>query len=360
MLRCDGARKQHAVPHALVVGLGAYFRKLRSGLDSYLDVLWYSDCKPPAHLGLDACEAARFRPAGELEDLASSDSIDCVMLLTPPALHIPQFHAISHYRKPVLAEKPLLTRSLDERALGAALKINPLLYASDFYPDVRAAPLLSWARPEMRHPFQGEVDVEAGDRSLWDSGPESLGPVIGLEAKLLEGRGPQGSYTGRDWLWDPEQGGVVFDLMYHYFTLSSFLLPEPLVPERAVLKTSRDGSETIPWRRALGVSETYALACGHTRGGVPFSFEVAKYWTGRTERYFSVRYASGSATMAFANPNVFTIRSGSRSCRCKLRGDHYEHVVRGFAHYVSSGMDEPHGVDEGLAAVHACQAVRTL
>lgn len=342
-------------PRVLVIGLGSYFRKLRQGIQDHLEVARVVDCKPLHALNLTRTEYAKFRQFPvDLRGLTIDDSIDCVMLLTPPAFHLPHIERLARFQKPIFVEKPVVTSSVEIPRLRQAVEENPRLYCSDFYPDVRAIPLLTWVHSDFPSPLRPKIRLLSGDRRLWQSGLARFGAVERVEGKLLEGSGPAGTFEGREWLWDPSQGGVLLDLTYHYISLSSYLFDQDILPEKVVLRTRRDSSELVKWHPELGVAETYARVDGRFSGGVPFNVEVAKYWKTGTERHFTLYCSSGIASMLFKDPNVLVLKSGSTECEVCLEGNYYDHVVRCYVDYLRTGEPKPHGLD------HALRAVRTI
>jgi len=303
-------------------------------------------------------EHAKFRQLPpDLHGLTIDEFTDCIMLLTPPAFHVPQTESLARFQKPILVEKPVATSSIEIPRMKQAAIENPQLYCSDFYPDVRAVPLLVWVHPDLSSPLRSEIRHITGEERLWHSGLAGMEAVNRVEGKLLES-GPGGTFQGRDWLWDLSQGGVLLDLMYHYITLSSYLFDEDMIPEKAVLKTVDDSSNLMQWCSELGLAETYALVEGRFSNGVPFSFEVAKYWKAETERSFTLYCSSGIASMLFKNPNILVLKSGSLQCDARLQGSYYNHVVRCFSEYVRSGETKPHGFDHALRAVKTIDAIK--
>src|SRR5205823_11626097 len=162
--------------------------------------------------------------------------------------------------------------------------------------------------------------VQQGANEPWVAGARSRGTIQSVEGKLLEGLGPARGFEGRDWLWDPEQGGVLRDLMYHYAALCSHIVDADLVPERVTLRTRSDGRD-VDSRLRPESAETYASVTGRSATGVAFSFEVGKYHSAlRNERHFTVSLSDGSAKMLFNDPNLLVIRTPEAACEVALSG----------------------------------------
>ena len=164
----------------------------------------------------------------------------------------------------------------------------------------------------------------------------------------------------RSWLLDPGQGGVLLDLMYHYFALSYRLLSQTLHPRAAVMKTPDREGALCDWNENLGVAETFASIEGFSEDGTPFRFEVSKYVSEVTERWFKLHFRDTTALMTFAKENILSIRHGSETCAVRLAEDYYEATVRKFAEYVASGREEPHGMREAEASIKAIEAARNI
>lgn len=91
----------------LIIGLGSYYRKLRPGIESHCEIVRVVDCRPAEVLALTPNERARFqRVSVDLQGLALDEPIDSIMLLTPPAFHVPHIGVLARLRRPILVEKP--------------------------------------------------------------------------------------------------------------------------------------------------------------------------------------------------------------------------------------------------------------
>ena len=349
----------HKRPGAIVVGLGSYFRKLQAGLNDYLRVVRLFDTRPVEQLALSDEDARRFsRLERDSAKAFSNQEFDCALVLTPPASHLDYCLVLLPTGVPVLIEKPVVVNNQELSLLVQAVQGGAKLYCSDFYADVRATPLLEWFTAKQGPPPANLRVV--GSEDLWSDGPYGLGTVYKVEGKLCEAVSYKQELQERRWLLDPAQGGVLLDLMYHFFVLTSRLLAEPFVPEIAVLGICRDDGTISPWKRTSESAETYARIEGSLRGGVPFTFEVSKYKGDTTDRWFKLHCERGSATMTFANPNVLVIQAGAARCQATLVGNYYADVVKLFAQYVNVGTTEPHGLQDAIAAVKAIEAAKEL
>ena len=246
-------------PRVLIIGLGSYFNKLRDGIQSYFILEKLLDCKSFEALQLKQADKNKFTQINpNTKEISVDEDIDCIMILTPPVYHVPYVKMLACHQKPILVEKPVAINSSELSQLHHSISENPHLYCSDFYPDVRAIPILTWILPNNDSILKSEINIE-GYKQLWDGGLDYLGPIIKIEGKLLEGSGDAATFNGREWLWDPSQGGVLLDLMYHYFTLSSYLFDEEISLEQVKISTLSKNENLIPWNPNLKSSETYAL-----------------------------------------------------------------------------------------------------
>jgi len=350
-------------PRAVVIGLGAYFKKVRHGLSQYFDVVQLVDIRPFEALDLLPSERAYYyQTSSDLSTFIIDSNASCVMLFTPPAFHVPQIEQLAKFQIPILVEKPVATSSVEIPRLIRAIKENPRLYCSDFYADVRAVPLFHWIHPNHSTPLDSEIHFVSGDKILWDFGLGGLGTIERIEAYLCEGLGPAGSFDGREWLWEPSQGGILLDLMYHYFALSAYLFnfEGDFIPEKIVLGSTNDQREIVPWYPEKGLAETYALVIGQFASGIPFSFEAAKYWPTGTKRYFSLHCVSGTVSMHFGTPNILIIKSDDLQCEIRLEGNYYDHVIRRFCEYViKDDQIKPYGLPQALSAIRAIDKVKS-
>jgi len=77
-------------PQVVVIGLGAYLKKIRPGLSRYFERIQFIDVKPWETLDLLSSERVSYsRTSGELSTLAIQRSASCAMLLTPSRLPRP-------------------------------------------------------------------------------------------------------------------------------------------------------------------------------------------------------------------------------------------------------------------------------
>jgi predicted dehydrogenase len=346
-------------PRVAILGLGSYYRHLRESIARSFEVVTLSDCMPVADLNLEASEVSRFREVKRnLNGFTLDESADCAIVLTPPGHHLQALQVLAAYRKPILVEKPAVVSGAEFEALSELLNINPRIYCSDFYPDVRGAPLLAWAGRHVCATLNDKIHVASGDHELWRAGIGAIGPITRIEATLLEGPGPEGVIGDRGWLWEPSQGGVVLDLMYHHFALCSSLFEQAAIPERVTLRTIDASGNEIEWRPESKRAETYALVEGRLSGGTPFRFEVSKYWRHGTTRLFALYGSAGSAMLSFGDLTTLTLERPAARCEVLLEGNHFTHVAPCFADYVRRSDASPHGVDHARRAIEACDLVR--
>jgi len=341
-------------PHVIVVGLGAYFRKLQHGIAQHFETIQLIDERSHP-LSLSAIDQKKcLQLSIGLDAIPVDSSVDCVMILTPPAVHVRQLERASG-DKAILIEKPLATSARLIPRIQTAVARNPRIYCSDDYVDVRATPLLSWLFRDRYLPLRSALRV-SGDRDLWQSDPTVFGTLERVSATLVEKEG----FEGRPWLAECEQGGVVLDLMYHYFTLLFEIFEVQPAFETASLKIRQNDGSLVPWRSELG-GETYALVDGLVQG-VPFRCEVSKYWPGEESSEFTLHYSRGNAVMVFKNANTLHLRGPRSECSISLVGAHHDHAVACFAEYVkgSRTQPEPHGLLRAFAALECADRVKRL
>lgn len=328
-------------PRLAVIGLGQYYKKLARGIRTLFT--------PVAEI--DEIEAVA--AGAGLFTLVKSASPDAIMVLTPNQLHASQALALADLHVPILVEKPLVTTLDDLNSLIQSASINPSLYCSDFYLDVRAVPLLAWFNASYPEVIGQKIRIESDPDHLWEKGPGAIGCIVRVEAVLREGEGNAGTFAGREWLWDNVHGGVLWDLAYHYLVLWHGLIADPA----SLVSWEARPSSLAGSLRTAEIEATLNL---RSSSGVPICIRVAKYTQQPNERWLSIEGSTGVARMTFADPNTFEIRSGSRKCVVSLVGNYYDHVVEAFRQYVDSCPNSPHGLYEAEAAVRLIASVKSM
>lgn len=315
-------------PRASVIGPGAYFGKIREGLERAFDVL------PP--LDKDV--------AGDLARSVGRQRPDAILILSPNAHHARQFAELAAFRIPILVEKPLATTGRDLSMVAGAAAANPYLYCSDFYPDVRALPLMKWYQADSNF-LPADLLSLSGDLDLWRNGPHQLGRLVGIQGVLDEGAGSAATFQGRDWLWDSTHGGVLWDLAYHYVVLCMFLMRETLTIESAVGTFHRHPPHDPSGEIASDLRLT-------SLSGIPIHIHAMKYrQPPANRRLVLLQFERGSARMTFGPINNLKIRAGRKACVAELLGDYYAHVASAFRAYVDRPLPSPYGLIEATSAI---------
>ena len=265
---------------------------------------------------------------GDTEDLqALTEKIrrlspEAVMVLAPNRFHAPLASVALRLDYPTFVEKPLVTTAPDLESLARVTEANPLLYCSDFYSDVRAVPLRLWFGDHLEWAIKA-LAIE-GETSLWLAGPTSIGKIHKVDSVLIEAGGSVVGFEGREWLWDPVHGGVLWDLAYHYLVLYQFLFAENVSLVKSQFRFSPDAP-------VAPAGETYAHLEMTTRSEKQFDLRAGKCEQGKTERWFKLQGTKGMATMTFGETNYLEIVCGSKFCRAELRGNYYKQVSEAFA-----------------------------
>ena len=279
-------------PTLAIIGLGRYYRKLEAGIAEHFSPVLRAD-------------AAEIEAGGGLMRLVRNAAPDAVMLLTPNHLHCEHLLELAELGLPTLVEKPLVTTEEDLDLGLRSVEINHSVYCSDFYADVRATPLLAW----VQRPYVKSLEKWIDQRSQPDIRQPSfsdIGPIRQVEAVLLEGKGDAGSFEGREWLWDPVHGGVLWDLAYHYIVLWHRLFGTTLSVDSGEGYAIRNSPDRL-------YAESYASLQLRSPSGIQFRIRVGKYHEGATnERWFRIDGSSGRAEMTFQDPNVLRVQA--RSC----------------------------------------------
>jgi predicted dehydrogenase len=326
-------------PTLAVIGLGKYYQKLRSGIDQHFMPVLKTDIPE------------LIRSDGDLRGLVARSQPDAIMILTPNSAHAEQALQLADLGLPILVEKPLTTTEEGLALILEAAKINPSIYCSDFYADVRAVPMLSWAKRPRATCLDKWIRAEANSASILELGLASLGPIISTEAVLLEGEGEAASFEGRDWLWDSIHGGVLWDLAYHYLILWHFLFGDALTIKSWTANTAGH-------TRGCRLAETHASLTLSSNSHGRFVIRAEKYHQGRNERWFRIRGMNGEAVMIFQFPYLLRVRTATGECRISLAGSDYAHVSEAFQDYVKRQTTRPYGLDAAVQAIRLVTAVK--
>lgn len=315
-------------PRIAVIGLGKYYQKLRPGLEEYFT---------PAVL-IDRVFSPR---VDSLYDRIDHLDLQAILILTPNKEHATQILEIAPLRLPTFVDKPLVTTQPDLDKVLECTRDGLFLYCSDFYPDVRALPLLMWFG-QSNSILNNRVKVD-GDFDLWKEGRTALGNIKRLDAVLLEAEGNARGFEGREWLWDSVHGGVLWDLAYHYLTLWDALLGEPLNIETVRLEYA-DFAPVKP------SAETSAEITFQSNSGIIFHIRVHKYGQDKNERWLRIEGDKGQAIMNFSNLNTLIIRSEAKQCEAVLMADYYMCVSEAFRFFIDTG-GQSHGLQSAVRAI---------
>lgn len=310
-------------PKLAVIGVGDYYRMFREPIARTFEVVAEIDKGD-----------YRDEPGGLGQAVAASGA-ETAMILTPNRLHAAHILELAPLRIPVFVEKPLVTTLEDLEAVERSVATNPGLYCSDYFVDVAGIPLLRWlGRPCPRAllPYVRGTGSDGFDR---------LGRIQRVEAVLLESTGPKSSFSGREWLWDPEHGGVIWDLAYHHLALWFAAVGEPVSVESVATRSVQEGR-----------AETYADARLGSSSGIELHLEVGKY-AQRDEISFTIHGEGGTARMDF-RPDGVTFNGENVA---HLEGDFGEHLCLAFRAYAESGPAEPYGLD---IADKVCKAITCI
>jgi predicted dehydrogenase len=324
----------HSKPRLAVVGVGDYYRLIGPGIHTQFDVV----------LKVDKGDYASV--PGALKSLVASSLPDAVMILTPNRFHAEHIEELAPLRVPTFVEKPLVTSGYDLERVRATLAVNPALFCSDFYIDVWDAPMLDWLGLPVFNclrPF-----LEISETNL--PSRQDLGAIVSVEGVLLEGVGPASSFTGREWLWDPTHGGVLWDMGYHTLALWYRLIGEDL----EVKSVERF---TVP-QAPPGSAETLGTVEFVSTSGITFRMQVGKYVPHEDIRTFTLTGTKGVACMDFVDPSRLTWSGVESQPLAMLQGERLDHGAAVFREYVDSNPSLAYGFDIAEKCVHAMLEIR--
>jgi predicted dehydrogenase len=357
-------------PKLAILGMGRVFKKMARGIHRWFAIDIVFDPNPDAAGWTELSETEPTTTAtSEDEFFRLSARSDAILVLSPPAEHVRHVELAAPLHKAVFVEKPLAIDFDGLRRIDRAIRANSRVYFSDFYVDVRAALLVRafGARPDAFDWITSKIQDRVG-MPIVNGLRDRLGPILSIQATLLEGEGEAKTVDTRPWLREPQGGGVLLDLACHHLALYFALFGKPLEVNHAKLGFHPSGATGMayePWRPGGAFAETYALLNLQTSTGLPVRIEVAKNWD-RDSRKFQIEGLNGSATLDFGSLNgpknrLLTNISGQEGAVI-LAQNYWDFVAEGFYHYFKSGSEGTHGYSQGRAAVetiiHAKEMVK--
>ncbi len=326
----DLERKGIRNPKLAVIGVGAYFRMIFPGIHISFDVIATID------------KGDYSEEPGGLRDYVRSFAPDAVMILTPNEFHASHIEEISELELPVFVEKPLVTTATALMRVLHVVDRHPTLYCSDFYIDVWGSPLTKWWGLPVAPQVDRAIQIIDEKSPLWTAGKNQIGRVQEVEATLLEGTGAAGSFTGREWLWDPIHGGVLWDMGYHHLVMWFTLFNESL-EVLSVLKTRvPDAPE--------GGAETYGEVLMVSASGIRFRLRTGKYIESGDDRAFTIKGTHGSVSMQFAEESQLILNGNQETALAKISGMPLDLTAAAFRDYVDSEPTSPHGLSAAINA----------
>jgi len=328
-----------AKPRLAVIGVGDYYRMLRTGIDLVFDTVVKVD-RPD------------YGPEpGDLRKYVAGFSPDAVMILTPNRFHADHIVEMSELGIPVYVEKPLVTSAEAMQRVEESVKVNPALYCSDLYIDW-APQLFKWLGrpiPKCIEPWLENCD-ETSDE--WRNGIAQIGAIVSVEGTLLESVGPSSSFVGREWLWDPIHGGVIWDMGYHPMALWFFVFNEPL----EVLSVERTTIPSAP----PNASETYGAIKMVSSSGINFNIRVGKYIETGDDRAFKIIGTKGEVSMDFTEPSRLVLNGNVDAPLGLLKGQRLDRVAHIFREWIESKPTSPFGLDAGRQCVDTMLRIRAF
>ena len=290
-----------------------------------------------------------------------------IFILSPPAEHVKQLERAVSLNKTIFVEKPFAVDVDGLWRVDQAIQTNPRVYFSDFYVDVRGASLVrafgshldenDWVAPRI-HTIEGKA-FSGGWR-------EQLGPVVSVDASLLEGEGEAGVVEIRPWLRERDGGGVLLDLACHLLALYFALFDSALSildVRLGIHPAGSSGTDYQPWSAHEAAAETYALLQLQSSAGFPVRIEVGKMWNNDARR-FQINGLHGTATLDFGTSsgpkNRLLTNIGGKKSVFELDQNYWDLVAEGFLNYFESGSVKPRGYREGRAALETILRAKSL
>lgn len=325
-------------PRLAVVGVGDYYRMIGPGIREQFDTVLTVD-------------KGDFDTApGGLRSYVAAAAPDAVMILTPNRFHAEHIRELASLGLPTFVEKPLVTAAGDLEIVRETLSVNPALFCSDFYIDVWDAPLLKWLGLPVPACLDRCIEVTGHHPDVWSQGLQALGKIERVEGLLLEGVGPASSFKGREWLWDPVHGGVLWDMGYHTLAMWFRIVGTGLSVRKVERFTVADAPE--------GSSETLGTAELESEDGVPFRMQVGKYVPHDDVRTFTLYGTQGTICMDFVDPSRLIWNNDFERPLALLHGERLSHAAAVFREYVEQRPVEPFGFDVAERCVRTMLEIR--
>ncbi len=345
----------------MVFGSGDWLERLLPGLRKHgltPDVVVGKSNPSDGQKRLNGMELglSRYIFHAELQDLPVANEAKA-LVLSRNADHVPDSQsALSRGIVQTLVEKPLALSLPEARELLSAYeKQGGQLVSSDHYL-VKARPLeFLWGRKDV-----SREDIKAQNgrslESLFGAIGE-IGAITSVDAQLVEGGGdPHGKITGREWLSDPTQGGVFWDLAVHLFAIGTrFNLLENLHARDICARTYDPQSGS--WRDVASFgSDPQAELMASVRyingKGIPIAVTVGKVGQQKDiplGKYFSIKGEKGIAFLDLQESRVdLSLRTGERA-GIILTTTPYELVVRDFKDALDG--KRPDNIAEAVKAI---------
>lgn len=324
-------------PRLAVIGVGDFYRMLAKGIDNVFDVVVKVD-------------KGDFSPEpGGLREYVASFAPEAAIVLTPNQFHAEHVAELAPLRIPTFVEKPLVTTAEHMQVIEESVKVNPALYCSDFYVDVWGAQLLKWLGMPIAQCLGQWLDLRE-ESEAWKLGIQQIGEIVGVEATLLESVGPSSSFVGREWLWDPTYGGVLWDMAYHHLAMWFAVFNEPL-EIKSVTRTTIPNAPANP-------SETYGAVEMVSSSGIKFNIRVGKYIETGDDRAFRIIGTKGEVDMTFTEPSRLILNGNHAEPLGQITGQRLNYVAPVFREWVDSKPTGPYGLNVGRQCVETMLRIR--
>lgn len=250
------------------------------------------------------------------EALATIPKPDAVIVATPTRFHVEQALAALEAGYTVALEKPYAASHEDAERFQSAVEQLGLdrVFLLGYYALEKGLPLLVLSRsgavdPEYRSSLTPLVAADD-----WASVRRELGSVTHISGCILEGIGPKGGLESRQWLLEPDSGGITLEQFYHLLCL---MLPVGesqtaeienvrLMTERGVAQKSQASTGRFP-------AETLTVATLRIGAGTRAELAAGKYVpTTLHQRWMHIEYAHGFASMDFESTQLLIVTRDRR------------------------------------------------
>jgi sugar/nucleoside kinase (ribokinase family) len=251
--------------------------------------------------------------------LAATVTKGAVVVATPTPTHFPYVRACLDAGLVVGIEKPYVARLDEARSLDAWVRDHSdnRLFHFGYYLLEKGLPLVPLAREGIVPDAYLKELLPRLDAADWANMRRGLGHLRSISGCIFEGIGRKSKLLDRQWVLEPQSGGISFEQLYHLVCLVLLWSgPDPIKAEKLVsvddvllLRDSSTSSRIKTTDREL--AETFTIARLTLGGATPVVIGAGKYVPeGLHERWMRLTFEYGTVMADFETRIVTIEQSG--------------------------------------------------